>query len=233
MRQAHLSPCVRQFGKQQLDVALQMIDAFARDLTVAGRLGENKGALQDRLSVPGQTRWRPVGNDAALLHRRRDIRLERCGMAEDAFRTGLANPLRRAVGLLHHGADEAGEFGNVALNDRLAEVDIGEHAIQRIVMVVIRRGLEKRRSCLRPERRRRDAKRFLAVEVMKEGPFGDASRLAQIVNSRCCKTLLAHDVAGRFEKPGSGTAAFGLIFGWSGHEKYIHSGWYVCQVARA
>jgi hypothetical protein len=43
-----------------------------------------------------------------------------------------------------------GELWHRALQDRLAEVDIGKHAVQRITMIVIGRGGEERLSRFRP-----------------------------------------------------------------------------------
>ena len=90
-------------------------------------------------------------------------------MAADAGVTRAADRGRRLVNLLHHGADEAGKFGDFSGQDRFAEIDVAEHALQRIGMPVVGRGREKRAGRLRPIFGGRDRERFLAVEVMEEG----------------------------------------------------------------
>jgi len=49
----------------------------------------------------------------------------------------------RPVNFLRHGPDETGELGKIAFDDRLAELDVTEQAIERVVMVVVGRVLEE------------------------------------------------------------------------------------------
>ncbi|HZZ25150.1 MAG TPA: hypothetical protein VFE60_22455 [Roseiarcus sp.] len=38
----------------------------------------------------------------------------------------------RVVGLLHHGAEQAGELRQLALKDRLAKIDVAKHPVARV-----------------------------------------------------------------------------------------------------
>ena len=121
-----------------------MVDAFERDGAVARRLRENEGALEDGLGMSCEARRRPIGRDPARRHGLRDIRLQRRCMAEDAGGAGLADRGMRPVNFLGHGPDETGELGEIAFDDRLAELDVTEQAVKRVVMLVVGRVLEER-----------------------------------------------------------------------------------------
>jgi len=42
---------------------------------------------------------------------------------------GIAEGGMGVVDLLNHGADQAGELGEISLDDRLAEIDVGEESV--------------------------------------------------------------------------------------------------------
>ena len=117
--------------------------AFPRKLGIVPCLRQDEPALDDGLRVSREALGSPVARDATLLSCRLDIGLQRCRMAEDAAATGIANVRRAGVNLLRHRSDQAGELGEVAGDDCLAERDIGENAIQRIGRIVIWRGVEE------------------------------------------------------------------------------------------
>lgn len=194
-----------------------MIDAVQRLVAPARRLGEDEGALEHGLGVPREARRGPVGLDAARRHGRRDVRFERRRVAEDAGGAGVADRRVRPVDLLRHGPDEAGEFGGIAVDDRLAELDIAEQAVERVVEPVVRRVREEGRGGFRPIGGGGDAERFLGLEMMEERALGDSRRLAEIIDGGRREALGPDDVPRRFEKPGAGIAAFGVMFGGSRH----------------
>ena len=188
-----------------------MIDARDRDVGAAFGLGENERALQHRLCVQREALRRPVASDAALLHRLGDIGFDLFGMAADAGVAGVANGGMGVVDLLHHRADEAGEIRHVALEQRAAEIDVAEHAIERILVRVIGRGREEGAGHLRPVIRRRNGERFLAVEMMEERALRHAGARAQLIDRGRDVALLADHGEGRIQQllPGRGHAGFG------------------------
>lgn len=101
-----------------------MRDALNGNMRLSLRLGDDKGALDGGLRVKGKTLSRPIRLDAACLHRLFEVGDQRSGIADDAGSTSIANGWIGVLGLLNHGADQAGEGRQVALNDRLSKVDI-------------------------------------------------------------------------------------------------------------
>ena len=89
-----------------------------------------------------------------------------------------------SIGFLHHRADETGELIQFAAYQFTPEIDVAEHAIERIGVVVIRRGGEKRACYFRPVIGGRDAQRFLARKMMEERALGDARRRTEVVDRR-------------------------------------------------
>src|SRR6185312_1567600 len=118
------------------------------------------------------------------------------------------------IDFLHHSSDKAGEFGNRAGEDRLAEIDVAENPLERISMAVVRRGREEGAGHVRPILGRGNAERFLGFEVMKEGPLGNTSFGAQLVDGRGRIALGADHRQGRVEKllPGGGHGTLGQRF---------------------
>ena len=121
-------------------------------------------------------------------------------VAADAGVAGVADGGVGVVDLLHHRADEAGEFRHRAFKDRAAEIDIAEHAVERILVPVIRRRREQGPGRLRPIVRRGDGERFLVLEVMEERALGDARPGAQFVDRGCDVALLPDHGEGRVQQ---------------------------------
>ena len=97
---------------------------------------------------------------------------------------GVANGRRGIVGFLDHRPDQAGEFRHRPGQDGPAKVEIAEHPIQRVVMIVIRRRFEEPTGCRRPVIGRRHAQCFLAGKMMKEPAFGHPGGTAQVIHRR-------------------------------------------------
>src|SRR6185437_4886104 len=178
-----------------------MIDARSSDLRIAFGLGQDERALQHRLGVKRQASRRPITANAVTVHGFGDIRLDLGRVAADAGIARIANLGAGLIDFLHHSSDKAGEFGNRAGEDRLAEIDVAENPLERISMAVVRRG-------------RGNAERFLGLEVMKEGPLGNTSFGAQLVDGRGRIALGADHRQGRVEKllPGGGHGTLGQRF---------------------
>jgi len=145
--------------KKVPDVPVQMIKAFARKRRIVGGFRQDEPALENGLRVTSEAFGRPVAAYASRLPRRFDVGLQRCGMAEDAAATGIANLRRTRIDLLRQRADEARELRDLADDDRLAERDIGKHALKRIGRLAIGSRLEEIRGRLRPELGCGDAQR--------------------------------------------------------------------------
>jgi hypothetical protein len=103
------------------------------------------------------------------------------GVGADA---GVADRGVHFVDFLHHRSDETGELWYPAPEDCLAEIDVAENAIKWILVLVVRRALEKRASHLRPVVSRRNCEGFLALEVVEERAFGDARLTAKVIHGR-------------------------------------------------
>jgi len=82
---------------------------------------------------------------------------------------GAADRGVRVIDFLNHGADQAGELGHLALEDRFAEIDVAEHAVERIGVIVVGRAGKQAAGEVRPVVRGRDGEGFLAGEVVEEG----------------------------------------------------------------
>ena len=61
----------------------------------------------------------------------------------DARITGIANCRIGGMDLLHHRPDEAGKFREFAFQNRLAEIDVAENPVKRVLVLVVRRRLEQ------------------------------------------------------------------------------------------
>jgi hypothetical protein len=101
------------------------------------------------------------------------------------------------VRLLHHRAGEAGETGDVALQQAAAKLEVAAHALERIGGGVERGGGEHLVRDFRPALRGRDRQRFLAVEVVKERALGQPGGPADVVDRGGGITLRPDHVHGR------------------------------------
>ena len=203
-----------------------MIEAFPGELGVVPGLGQDETALNDGLRVAREAFGCPVARNAAVPPRGLDVGLQGGGMAEDASCAGVANVGRTCVDLLRQGSDQAGGLGQIVRDDRLAESDIGQDAIQSVGRIVIWRGGEEAGRRFRPELGRRDPESVLAAEVMEERPLRDGGRPAEVIDGGGGEALGADGVAGRLEKPDASAAAFGRLFGGPGPAGYIPNGLY-------
>ena len=140
--------------------------------------------LQHRLGVQRGTPGRPVGARRIARHRLVDIGFELLCMTADTRVAGVADGGMGVVGLLHHRADEASELGDFASDERPAEIEVGQHPVERIFVLVIRRGGEQRPRGFGPIIGHRNAKRLLGREMMEKRAFGDARCGAQLVDCR-------------------------------------------------
>ena len=128
-------------------------------------------------STPWMWRARLAGvnaRPAVLRHQRGDVGLQRQGVAGDLALAGRADRRVGGVGLLHHGAEQAGVFGQLALEDLAAEVDVAEQALERIRGGLVGGGGEDAGGHLAEVGGGGDAELLLGAEVVEEGALGDA-----------------------------------------------------------
>jgi len=204
-------------AKQKFQIAIQVVDAVCGHRRAAGGLGQDESALQNRLRVQRKRSSAPVGRKPTGVDGRPDVGFQRGGVAGDAARAGVAKGRDGLIGLLHHGADEAGEFRYLALQQSLAEGNVAEHALQRIGVVVIRRSGKQRAGDLRPVIRRRYGQRILAPEMMEESALGDARCRAKLIDAGRRIAFGPHHRQRRIEqlRPGIG------LCGGSGHRLFL------------
>jgi hypothetical protein len=140
--------------------------------------------LQHGLHVQRKTLRRPLRADAAKSHGFGNIRLDRRRVIADACLAGIADLGIGLVDFLHHRSDKTRKLRNVAGKEGPAEIDVTENPLERIGMAMIGRGREQRAGRLGPIVGRRDGNRFLALEVMKEGPLRHARFGAKLIDRR-------------------------------------------------
>jgi hypothetical protein len=134
------------------------------------------------------------------------------------------------VGLLHHGAEEAGVLGDLALQDLAAEVDVAEQPSDRVFERVVGRRREEPGRHLAEVRGGGDPELLLGAEVVEERALGHPRRLAELVD-RGGGEALAPDHRQR----GVEELAAGVLAG--GHRdssvpSSIPTGRYACQAWR-
>src|ERR1700730_10330674 len=88
----------------------------------------------------------------------------------------------RVVGLLTHGAEEAGELREGSRQDAGAKIDVAEQAVQRIGELAIRRCAKEPPGHLGKMLGRRDREVFLAFEVVEERALGQAGCGTDVVH---------------------------------------------------
>src|SRR5690554_1161840 len=204
-----------------------MVDAFARDFGIIGGFGQNKRALQHRLGMSGEALGGPFGGDFSRLHGEANILLQSRGVPEDTRRACVPNRRRGVMKLLHHRSHQTGIFKALAANDRAAKFEIGQDTLQWVLGLVIGRCGEKLAGARAPEVGRRDAQRLLALKIVEERALCDAGRIAEIVDRRRRKTLLADHVTGGFEEASFRVAGRGRRCVFLCHARSIPVGWYV------
>jgi len=175
-------------------------------------LGENEGTLDNRLHIYGEALGAPLSIAAVGAQRCGDVQFQHGDVFAEGSLAGLADCRMRLVGLLHHGAQETGEFGQRPLQERLAKLHIAQEAIDRVNELPIGCGgkqtVRQRRKM--PGRRYRQI--FLGREVMEECALGHPGALADVIHRGCRVTPGADDIHGRVQQFGFRT---GLRFpGW-------------------
>ena len=148
-RRTVMSPCPLDAVEEQFDVAAQMIDQLDGELGSTCSFRKNESALQHNLSVQSQAASGPSRLDVPCFDRGGYIRLDPLGMTADRAGASIADRRMAVIGFLYHRAHEAGELTHRAGQNCFAEVDVAEHAVERIGMGVIGRRCEKFAACLR------------------------------------------------------------------------------------
>ncbi len=190
--------------------------------------GQNECPLQDALRVQRETRSGPRWMNLVLLNGCSDVGLECRRVIADALVAGFPNRRRRLVGLLQHGAHQAREFGQFAVQQRFAEIDVSEDPLQRIGGFVIGSGGKEAAGLLVPARSGRQSQIFFAAEVMEKAAFGEPSRGTNVIDA-------GRGVPTGADQMDSGVqqlaARIGLGAGWH-YSINIPTSWYVCQARK-
>src|SRR5262249_23975159 len=136
------------------------------------------------------------------------------------------------------------EFGEFTCEQRLAQVDVAEHAVERVGQLVVGGPGKERPRHLRPVIDGGDGQIFLAVEVMEKGPLGYAGSGAKILDRRCRVPVGANARQGRPQDLVLGRICLGsalciLWTSFSGHvsrplserppDRYIPTSWYAVK----
>src|SRR5437868_7118808 len=103
-----------------------MIERGDRDLWVLRRLRQYKGALNDSLGIEREALGGPSPDDAVFPHRCFDFGFERCGVLTDGRAARIPDSRMRLMDFLYRRPGKTGEFARLAVNQCLAEIDIGE-----------------------------------------------------------------------------------------------------------
>ncbi len=201
--------------EEHFDIAVQMIEAGGGNVRTLLGFRENEGSLNDGLGVEREASGGPLSLDAVLAHGFGDVGLERCGVPADALVAGFADGRVGLIHFLNHGSDEAGEVGQIALEDGLAEIDVGEEAVEGIGEELIGSGCEEAAGDAVPVVGGGERELFLALEVMEEAAFGEAGGLADVLDACCRVAFGADDVEGGVEQLLSSIRGlFGGAFIW-------------------
>jgi len=116
--------------------------------------------------------------------------------------SGVTDGRVRVVHLLHHGAHQAHEIGQLTLHERLAEVHVRQQTVKRVSMVAIRCRREESICAFSPIFGGLQCQLFLTVEMIEEAPFGEPVSFADILDSRGGVALTPEDMQSRIEEPG-------------------------------
>ncbi len=174
------------FNKQQFNIAAKMVDACGGNGRIVFGFGQNEGALDSCLRVEGQAFGSEAALDAALAHGFFDIGHEGRSVIADALVACLADCRVRVVDLLGHGSNQAGEVGQVTLDESFAQVDIGKNAVQgigQLGQVVISSGGEEGGGAVAPIFGSGEGQVFFAPEVMEEAALGKGGLFADVLNA--------------------------------------------------
>jgi hypothetical protein len=183
-------------AEKRVNIPAQMIQTGSRNRRSVVSLRQNEGALDDRLHIYGQALGAPLSIAAVDAQRFSDVQFEHGDVLAEVFLAGLPDGRMHSVSLLHHGAEQTGEFGQFTSQERLAKLHVAQQSIDRVGQLPIGNGGEQ---ALRQQRKMpgcRYRQLFLALEVMEECPLGHARGLAEVIHRGCRVALGADDIHG-------------------------------------
>lgn len=159
-----------------------MTERIRRRLEVVHRLGHDQSALDGGLDVHRDARGGRAP-DAGGAERCGDVGLHRVGAGENRAGDRGANGGMAVEDLLHHRAEEAGDVGRPADEERDAEVDIAEDSRGWVGEGVVAGIGEDGGGAVAPMIRRGDREGLLVGEVMEEGALADARDPADVLDA--------------------------------------------------
>ncbi len=171
-------------AKKQSNVTVQVIQAVRGNRRSPLRLRQNKGPLDDGLHVFGEAVSTPLSIARVLAQRRSDILFKHGSVLTEALLAGFLDRRVRLVRLLHQAAEQAGEFGQLAPQQRLAKLHISQQSPNGIGQLPIGNGAEQARRERGKMSGGRGRQRFLAGKVVKEGALGDTGRPTEVIDRR-------------------------------------------------
>ena len=163
---------------------MQVIQAVRGNRRSPLRLRQNEGPLDDGLHVFGEAVGTPLSVARVLSQGRSDIPLEHGSVLAEALLAGFQDRRMRLVRLLHQAAEQAGEFGQFAPQQRLAKLHISQQSLDGIGQMPRGNGAEQARRQRGKMSGGRGRQRFLAGKVVKEGALGDTCRLTEVIDRR-------------------------------------------------
>src|ERR1035438_7537708 len=95
-------------AEQELQIAPQVLKAFAHRVRTLLRFGEDECTLQHRLDKVSDTLRSPWGSRRVALFRRHDVRHKRRDVRRHAALAGRAKAWVSDIGLLNQGTEQAG-----------------------------------------------------------------------------------------------------------------------------
>jgi hypothetical protein len=111
-------------AEKRLNIPAQMIQAGSRNRRSLLSLRENEGALDNCLHIYGEALGAPLSIAAVGAQRFSDVQFEHGDVLAEAFLAGFPDCRMRSVSLLHHGAEQPGEFGQLTSQERLAKLHV-------------------------------------------------------------------------------------------------------------
>jgi hypothetical protein len=171
-----------------------MIDRLRSYFRPAMRLGQNERPLNHGLCVQRQAARRPLTLHAIHPHRLGNVRLQCCRMAPDTPLACLAQLRMRLVHLLHHRSHQAGELGQLPLQQRFPKIDVRQQPVHWILRRVVL-SLPKQ-----PPRHEvpvlgcRQRQLCLTLEVVEEAALRQPRRLADVLHPGRCISLGSNEM---------------------------------------
>jgi hypothetical protein len=109
-----------------------MVETIGGDFRSVSRLGEDEGALQHGLREECGALRAPFRARRIDRFGFRQVGLNPGGVLADVAVAGCPDRRMRFIRLLRHRSEEAGELRQLALKDRLAELNVAEHTLARV-----------------------------------------------------------------------------------------------------